>query len=129
MRVVTGNIITMKNKFKWIAFAGLLLAMLACNFALPQTTPTQPVVISTLELPHGQNNNIPQTEADVPRVAVEAAKAAFDNGQAIILDVRPADAFANGHIAGAISIPLGLIESNPSGLGLDKNKWIITYCT
>jgi len=119
----------MKNKFIWVAFSTLLLATLACNFASPQTTPTQPVVISTLELPHGQNNNLPQTEADVPRVAVKDAKTAFDSGQAIILDVRPADAFANGHIAGAISIPLGSIESNPLGLDLDKNKWIITYCT
>ncbi len=102
--------------------------LLACNSILPQAEPTQPV-ISTLELPQGQDNNLPQTEAEVPRVTVEEAKAALDSGEAIIVDVRAPEFFADGHAAGAISIPLGLIESNPSGLDLDKDQWIITYCT
>ena len=105
-----------------------ILVALACNLTPPQTeptsAPTQPAV-STLE---GQNG-FPRTEAEVPRVSVEKAKAAFDSGEAIILDVRSPDAFATEHVAGAISIPLALIESNPSGLGLDKEQWIITYCT
>ena len=108
----------------------LLLVTLACNASLPKTAsaPTQPV-ISTLELPQGQDNDLLQTEAKVPRVTVEEAKTAFDSGEAIIVDVRSAESYAEGHIAGAISIPLGSIESNPSGLDLDKNQWIITYCT
>ncbi len=119
-----------KNKFILIAFSTLLLTVLACNIASPQTAPPQPV-ISTLELPQPQQgqDSLPQTEAGVPRVTVKDAKAALDSGEAIIVDVRSPDAFANDHIAGAISIPLGLIESNPSGLDLDKEKWIITYCT
>ena len=107
------------------------LTILACNAILPQTeptsAPTQPV-ISTLELPQGQVN-LPQTEAEVPRVTAEDAKAAFDSGEAVIADVRSAEAYAEGHIAGALSIPLTDIEINPSGIALDKNEWIITYCT
>jgi len=106
----------------------LISITLACNTTSPQTAPTQSVV-STLELPQGQDNNLPQTEAGVPRVTVEDAKAALDNGEAILVDVRAPDFFADGHAAGAISIPLGLIESNPSGLDLDKEQWVITYCT
>ena len=94
---------------------------------LPQTTPTQPV-ISTLELPQGQNN-IPQSEASVPRVNVEDAKTAFDSSEAIIEDVRSPAAFADGHAAGAISIPLGEFEGNIANVPLDKDQWIITYCT
>jgi len=117
-----------KQKFAFIVFSTLLLTAIACNITLPQTEPTQPV-ISTLELPQGQDNNLPQSEAGVPRVTVEDAKAALDSGEAVIVDVRGPDFFADGHAAGAISIPLGLIESNASGLDLDKDQWIITYCT
>jgi rhodanese-related sulfurtransferase len=75
------------------------------------------------------SGNLPLTEAEVPRVPVDVAKAAFDTGQAIIVDVRSADAYAASHVKGAVNIQLGEIETNPSGLNLDKNQWIITYCT
>ncbi|MBC7879221.1 MAG: rhodanese-like domain-containing protein [Anaerolineales bacterium] len=117
-----------KNKFILISFSTLLLATLACNSTLPQTGPTQSV-ISTLELPQGQDDSIPQSEGAVPRVTVEEAKAALDSGEAIIVDVRGPDAFANSHIPGAISIPLGEFESNIANVPLDKDQWIITYCT
>ena len=116
------------KKINFLLFMVVLIsATIACNTTSPQTAPTQPV-ISTLELPQGQNN-IPQSEAGVPRVTVEEAKAALDNGETIIVDVRSPEFFADGHAAGAISIPLGLVESNPSGLDLAKDQWIITYCT
>ncbi|HLO13479.1 MAG TPA: rhodanese-like domain-containing protein [Anaerolineales bacterium] len=79
--------------------------------------------------PSAGTSNIPLTEAEVPRVPVKEAKAAFDGGQAIILDVRSPEAYAASHVAGAINIQLGEIETNPTGLNLDKNQWIITYCT
>jgi len=104
------------------------LTILACNAALPQTEPTSAPVISTLEQPQEQDN-FPLTEADVPRVSVEDAKDALDSGEAVIVDVRGAEAYAEAHIAGAISIPLTDIEFNPSGVALDKDQWIITYCT
>jgi 3-mercaptopyruvate sulfurtransferase SseA len=72
---------------------------------------------------------VPQTEADVPRVKVEEAKSAFDSGKAIIVDVRSAEAYAEGHAAGAISIPLTEFENNIENLSLDKDQWIIPYCT
>ena len=116
----------MKKRNLLVAFSILVLAMLACNASLPQTGPT------TLPTqPQAQNNNsqIPQTEAEVPRIAVEQAKAAFDSGQAIIVDVRSADSYAAGHAAGALSIPLENFENNIGGLSLAKDQWIITYCT
>jgi len=72
---------------------------------------------------------VPQTENDVPRVTAEEAKFAFDNGEAIIVDVRSAESYAAGHAAGAISIPLAEFEFNIENVPLDKNQWIITYCT
>lgn len=120
-----------KIKNTLLVISTLFLVTLACNTVFPQTeptsAPTQPV-ISTLELPQGQVN-LPQTEAEVPRVNVEDAKLAFENGEAIIVDVRSAQAYADGHITGAISIPLDEFENNIANVALDKDQWIITYCT
>jgi 3-mercaptopyruvate sulfurtransferase SseA len=71
----------------------------------------------------------PQKEDDVPRIKIEEAKLAFDNGEAIIVDVRSAESFAAGHVAGSISIPLAEFENNIENLSLKKDQWIITYCT
>lgn len=101
---------TNKNRNILFAIPVLILAILACSSFLPQA-------------------QIPQTEADVPRISVEDAKAALDGGEAVIVDVRSAESYAAGHAAGAISVPLTEIEANPAGLGLDKEQWIITYCT
>jgi rhodanese-related sulfurtransferase len=87
------------------------------------------IVILLLVLLSACAPKVPQTEADVPRVTVEEAKSAFDSGKAIIVDVRSAEAYAEGHAAGAISIPLSEFENNINNLPLDKEQWIIPYCT
>jgi 3-mercaptopyruvate sulfurtransferase SseA len=118
----------------------LLLVTLACNFVAPPQFPqvTSTPVVSSTSLPltvvaeptsSTQQDNLPLNEAAVPRVPVEEAKAALDTGAAIIVDVRSVEAYQAKHIKGAISIPLADIESNPTGLKLDKEQWIITYCT
>jgi rhodanese-related sulfurtransferase len=75
------------------------------------------------------SGDLPQSEAEVPRVSIEEARAAFESGMAVIVDVRSPSAFEASHIAGAISIPLGEIERNPTELAIGENQWIITYCT
>jgi len=45
------------------------------------------------------------------------------------VDVRGADAYAREHIVGALEVSLSAIQTDPTNLPLDKNKWIITYCT
>lgn len=126
----------------FLAVAILTFIALACNALLPLTTqdaaptqersPTQefaPTQIMEPTVTQPQNNNLPQTEGEVPRVTVEVAKAAVDSGAAIIVDVRSPAAYEHNHVAGAISIPLGTIELDPTNLKLDKAQWIITYCT
>lgn len=73
--------------------------------------------------------DLPQTEAEVPRVSPAGAKAALDSGEAIIVDVRSTDAYAASHIKGAISISLDRLEAAPASFNLKKDQWIITYCT
>ena len=48
------------------------------------------------------------------------------NGEVTVLDVRPADEFTMGHVAGAISIPLKELEARLAQL--DPAKEIIAYC-
>jgi 3-mercaptopyruvate sulfurtransferase SseA len=97
----------MSNKIHLIAIIVLLVFLSACA----------PKVV------------IPQSEQEVPRVTVEEAKSAFESGKAIIVDVRSTESYEAGHAAGAISIPLNEFENNIGSIPLDKDQWIITYCT
>lgn len=109
----------------------LLLAASACSTSSPQTAPTtEPTIRVVATQPQAQvQTNLPLTEADVPRVPVDEAKRAFDNGEAVIVDVRSAEAYAASHAAGAINIPLDQFENNIANVPLDKDQWIIPYCT
>jgi 3-mercaptopyruvate sulfurtransferase SseA len=114
----------LKRNIYWLLFLALTLA--ACSSA-PTPTPAMTVIVE----PGNPSTpvNLPQTEADVPRVTVDEAWAALNSGAAVIVDVRSVESFVTKHIAGALSIPLNRIEENPQGLSLEKDQWIITYCT
>ena len=60
-------------------------------------------------------------------IGIEESKTAFDNGEAIFVDVRSESFYAAGHIPGAVSIPLTELEGRIDEL--NPEKWIITYCT
>jgi 3-mercaptopyruvate sulfurtransferase SseA len=109
------------------ALAALILATLSCNSALPATEPAiLPTRGSTATHEAGW---LPLTDADVPRVSLEETLAAIESGEAVVVDVRSTAAYEESHIVSAISIPLEVIQANPEGIGLDKDQWIITYCT
>ncbi len=78
----------------------------------PQAAPTAPA-----ELPY----------PEIVRVNLGDSKAAYELKQAVYLDVRDADSFANSHIPGAVSIPLNDLEARIKEL--DPQAWILTYCT
>jgi len=109
----------MRHISKLLLLLGLVALLAACTPA----TPPAPAP-STIPAP-----DLPLTEADVPRVSASDAKAAFDSGEAVIVDVRDAASYELEHVAGAPSIPLADIEGDPTAFPLDKARWIITYCT
>jgi hypothetical protein len=115
----------MKQKFFWLLIL-LALTISACSSAPTATPAPMTVIVEPTGRPSG---NLPQSEADVPRVTVDEALAALNSGAAVIVDVRSVESFVVKHVAGALSIPLNRIEEDPKGLSLDKNQWIITYCT
>lgn len=71
------------------------------------------------------NADIPYPE--IARVSIQDARAALGSGEAVLLDVRSAEAYRGRHIAGAVNIPLA--ELNARIGELDPSQWIIPYCT
>jgi len=64
---------------------------------------------------------------NIKRVSVEDAKAAYDAKSAIFVDSRGELYFDSGHIPGAIPMT---DQDLAARIGdLDRNAWIITYCT
>jgi 3-mercaptopyruvate sulfurtransferase SseA len=113
----------------FIAFSMLMLASLACNALLPAAPTATPFVIVEPTFPPQPSGDLPATEADVPRVSLERALTAYSAGAAIFVDVRDPGQFETRHIPGALNIPLAEIEVNPIIPNVDKEQWIITYCT
>jgi hypothetical protein len=120
-----------RNKRILLPLFLLLLSSLACNALTPQTAPTTSSApsVTMLPLPGKATSTLPLSEAGVPRITVDEAKAAFDAGQVIIIDVRGPESYAGSHAEGAINIPLGTFESDIENIQLEKDQWIVTYCT
>lgn len=81
-----------------------------------------------LRQPAAPSVAVPQEEENYPqiaRVSLIDAKAAFDDGSAVFVDVRDAAAYGQNHIPGALSIPLAEIADHINEL--DPDDWIITY--
>ncbi|NNJ98431.1 MAG: rhodanese-like domain-containing protein [Gammaproteobacteria bacterium] len=52
----------------------------------------------------------------------------MNNDDAVVLDVREAADFNNGHIKSAKNIPLTALKSQLDSMADDKNKPILAYC-
>lgn len=119
------------QRIRYSLFATLVFvaALSACSAQPTQAPPTSAPTTIVQPVVTQPSGPLPQTDADVPRVTVEEAKAAFDSGLAIIVDVRHPNDFEESHVPGAISVPLLQIERELSSLTLNKEQWIITYCT
>jgi molybdopterin/thiamine biosynthesis adenylyltransferase/rhodanese-related sulfurtransferase len=68
---------------------------------------------------------IRQVKAQVREVAPEAARAQKD---ALFVDVREADEWAQGHVPGAVFIPRGFLELRIEEKAPDKQRDIVVYC-
>lgn len=109
--------------------AVLTVMIVSCSSATPTDQPEFAPTVILKEDPTASQEGLPRTEGEVPRVSLEETLAAIQSGEAVVVDVRSSQAYQASHIPGAISVPLGEIETSPTGLSLDKDQWIITYCT
>jgi len=67
-----------------------------------------------------------QAKRDIIEIEPDAANAVFD--QALFLDVREADEYAQGALPGALHLPRGLLELQVEGRVPDKDRKIVVYC-
>ncbi len=110
-----------------IGFIGLIVIGIAL-IALPLLTPAQtpgtpmPAISAATSAAPG---DVPYPA--VIRVTVGNARAAQELKQAVFVDVRSKEQYDQSHIPGALSIPLNVFEERLSEL--NKDQWIITYCT
>lgn len=109
----------------------ILFLITACNTQTTPSSPTPGPALTTIVewVPTPTPGGAPLTEAQVPRVDLERARVAIASGEAIVVDVRSQEAYAVSHIPGAINLWIDEFETNPAGVNLDKDQWIITYCT
>ena len=115
--------------FLAIIIIALTITALACNTLLPAAEPTATMVVIVEPTFPAEESDLPATEAEVPRVSLEQALTAHSSGAAIFVDVRSQQSYELSHIPGAVNIPLGEFETNITNIDLEKEAWIITYCT
>ncbi|HQZ96690.1 MAG TPA: rhodanese-like domain-containing protein [Pyrinomonadaceae bacterium] len=76
----------------------------------------------------GQSGDVKKynSDSDVPRITVEDAKKAFDDGNAVFVDARAEDIYKQEHIKGAVIIK-GAQDDRFDAL--PKGRKIIVYCS
>ena len=68
-----------------------------------------------------------QVKTGIREVTPQEAQAAAANG-AVLVDVREADEWAQGHAPGAVHIPRGFLELRIEEKAKDKNAPVVLYC-
>ena len=74
-------------------------------------------------------------KVEITEVDVQTAKRLIHSESPILLDVREPEEFAQGHLAGAINVPRGVLEFNVDPLNpaaiaalTDRSTKMIVYC-
>lgn len=69
------------------------------------------------------------TDADVTEISRQELLEHLDTGDLVLLDVRPAEEYAAGHIPGARSVPFGQLAEDLDAIGgLEQQADIVAYC-
>jgi len=68
-----------------------------------------------------------QAIRDVPRISIDETKALMAKKQVVLVDVRDPQAFAEGHIPGAINVPFDHIPNHIDAWKADK-RMLVVYC-
>ena len=110
--------------------AGMAITVAGCANS-SGSTPTAGATAAGAQAAHSATAipSPPQNAEDkMPRVKVEEAKRLVEEGKAIFIDVRGADAYKMSHIKGALDVPLTKLNGDDFS-GLPKDKLIIAYCS
>ncbi|WP_308640049.1 metalloregulator ArsR/SmtB family transcription factor [Paenibacillus silvisoli] len=71
-------------------------------------------------------SDILQAHASMEAITLDELRERMENGEVLLIDVRPSDEYAAGHIPGAISIPIEELDNHLDALPMGKE--IVAYC-
>jgi hypothetical protein len=130
----------MKSKVK-LRLQSAFLALSVCLSIACANSAAPPVQVSTAPAPAASQSGQPsappgtghdhaahELENKMPRISAEELKRLVAARQAVIVDVRSAEEFAQAHIQGAINLPVQQIEAGQYPK-LPGDKRLISYCT
>ncbi|HSU25762.1 MAG TPA: rhodanese-like domain-containing protein [Pyrinomonadaceae bacterium] len=101
------------------------LAMLA--FVVACANPAAPPVRVENAASPSNAASAEQQHDDAPRISLADAKKDFDDGTAIIMDVRSEEAYKQEHIKSSINLANGINDEQLNKI--PKGKKIIAYCS
>ncbi|HEX6247929.1 MAG TPA: metalloregulator ArsR/SmtB family transcription factor [Nocardioidaceae bacterium] len=71
----------------------------------------------------------PLDDAEVTEISRRELLERLETGKVVLLDVRPAEEYAAGHIPGAVSVPFGRLAKDLDTIeGLAEDADIVAYC-
>lgn len=68
-----------------------------------------------------------QALRNVPRITIDEVKTLMAKKQVVLIDVRDPQAFAEGHVPGAINVPFDHIPKHVDAWKKEK-RLLVTYC-
>ena len=70
-----------------------------------------------------------QADAAYRQISQEEAKEMMDAGDAVVLDVRKQSEYDEGHIPGAVLLPVGSIDEDTAAAVIpEKSAMVLVYC-
>jgi rhodanese-related sulfurtransferase len=110
------------------------IARLLCVPFLALAVLAGPVLAQGVPVPPKFQQLVATAKSQIKTIDMETFKARLDKNEAgLVIDVREPGEFAEGHVAGAINVPRGLIELKIWPLvgfpdKTDMNKQLTVYC-
>ena len=85
------------------------------------------IALATSPLPPVRMAAVVHAQAEAARIPLAEFKKLLDQGKVVVLDVRGAAPYAEGHIPGAVSVPLETVGTRAAEYA-KVGKAIVTYC-
>jgi adenylyltransferase/sulfurtransferase len=70
-----------------------------------------------------------QVRSEISEIDATEARDRIESGEPVVVDVREQDEWDEGHIAGAVHVPRGYLESRIERLAPDTARPVVVYCS
>jgi hypothetical protein len=126
------NKINLRKQSIFWALCACLSVACASNASPPVPVSSSPTPASRAGQPNapaagGHDHATHELEEKMPRIIPEELKLMLAASQAVVIDVRSPEEYRQGHIPGAVNLPLPQIEARNYPV-LPRDKRLISYC-